>query len=514
MVSENVAYQLQNFEEAEIDESPVKWCSVTLSDIIARGKRLEASVYDVEAKQAREIVIHGKFPAIALGGDDGLTSSYTGARFKRIWVDHSEYPIYQPSSIVDIKPTPDGYISKRTDTDIDALRVKKGQILMTCSGTIGKVAYVSDTLDGLIFSHDLLRIDSNDDNAGYIYAYLKSKIGQQILLTNSYGAVITHIEPEHLADVPIPNAPVEIKQEIHKMVIDSYALRDESNKLLDEAMDLLVQELKLPPIEEIGVDDFVQDAPVETFLVKLSQLNNRVDASYHVPIVKAIVDYLNKNAAEVTTIGDCRISRNVILPGRFKRVYVDEGHGRIFIGGKQLGELDPTNKKYLSVTQHGERIEEQLELHENMTLITCSGTIGKVALVGKHWENWTANQHIEIFHFEQDEYDEEALQQQSVYVSLTPTQQESCLRCYGKMTPYVIESVLSKPEDVGSPDRSKKIGAYSFVKDDVKISRAIVVVLYMLRCCLAHGDFSPDEASNNVYKYAYEVLCIPLKKLR
>ena len=296
--------------------------------------------------------------------------------------------------MIDIKPTPDGYISKRTDTDIDALRVKKGQILMTCSGTIGKVAYVSDTLDGLIFSHDLLRIDSNDDNAGYIYAYLKSKIGQQILLTNSYGAVITHIEPEHLADVPIPNAPVEIKQEIHKMVIDSYALRDESNKLLDEAMDLLVQELKLPPIEEIGVDDFVQDAPVETFLVKLSQLNNRVDASYHVPIVKAIVDYLNKNAAEVTTIGDCRISRNVILPGRFKRVYVDEGHGRIFIGGKQLGELDPTNKKYLSVTQHGERIEEQLELHENMTLITCSGTIGKVALVGKHWENWTANQHI------------------------------------------------------------------------------------------------------------------------
>ncbi|MBQ9625230.1 MAG: hypothetical protein IJR47_03895 [Clostridia bacterium] len=29
-----------------------------------------------------------------------------------------------------------------------------------------------------------------------------------------------------------------------------------------------------------------------------------------------------------------------------------------------------------------------------MTLITCSGTIGKVTLVGKHWEDWTANQHI------------------------------------------------------------------------------------------------------------------------
>lgn len=73
-------------------------------------------------------------------------------------------------------------------------------------------------------------------------------------------------------------------------------------------------------------------------------MNGRVDASYHVPIVDAIVEHLKKYAAEVTTIGDERISSDVILPGRFKRVYVDEGYGRVFIGGKQLYELDPTNK--------------------------------------------------------------------------------------------------------------------------------------------------------------------------
>ena len=68
--------------------------------------------------------------------------------------------------------------------------------------------------------------------------------------------------------------------------------------------------------------------------------------------------------------------------------------GRVFFGGKQLGELDPSNKKYLSLSQHAARIKRQLELKQNMVLITCSGTIGKVALVPKHWENWTANQHI------------------------------------------------------------------------------------------------------------------------
>lgn len=126
----------------------------------------------------------------------------------------------------------------------------------------------------------------------------------------------------------------------------------------------------------------------------MSDMAGRVDASYHVPIVDAIVKHLQQYAAEVTTVGDSRISKDIILPGRFKRIYVEEGYGRVFIGGKQLYELDPTNKKYLSLVHHGDRISKQLELHEGMTLITCSGTIGKVTLVGKHWENWTANQHI------------------------------------------------------------------------------------------------------------------------
>lgn len=397
MVNSNLARAVDPAPIMEIDvnEQPVKWCSVSLSDVVSRGKRLEASVYDVEAKQARSLIYNGKHPVATVGGKDGLTTSYVCGRFKRVWVEKSDMPIFQPSTIVDIKPTPDGYISKRTHTDIDALRVHKGQILMTCSGTIGKVSFVSDTLDGKIFSHDLLRINCiRPEDAGYIYAYLKSAVGNKILLTNSYGAVITHIEPEHLSSVPIPNAPAVIKSRINDLIIRSYGLRDESNELIDRATELLKEALCLPDVSEFDVDYYKKSAPVDTFSVKLSNMAGRLDASYHVPIVDAITAHLRKYAEEVTTVGDKRISKEIILPGRFKRVYVDEGYGRIFIGGKQLYELDPSNKKYLSITHHEKRIADQLELHEGMTLITCSGTIGKVALVGKHWENWTANQHI------------------------------------------------------------------------------------------------------------------------
>ena len=113
-----------------------------------------------------------------------------------------------------------------------------------------------------------------------------------------------------------------------------------------------------------------------------------------------------------------------------------------------------------------------------------------------------------IFSFEQEGYDIDILRQQSDFVSLTATQKTQCEECYKKLTPYRNTSILA------SGQNTKQIGAYNFVNDTEKISEAIVIILYMLRCCLAHGDISPDESANEVYKYAYEVLCAPLRKLK
>lgn len=404
MVNSNLARAVDPapIMEIEVNEQPVKWCSVSLSDVVSRGKRLEASVFDVEAKHARDTVANCRYGTVPLAGDSGIikTAYYPGwiqrSRLKRIYCEKPYGEgFYLPSQMTSVYPVPDKNILRLADCDMDELRLKENTLLLTRSGTIGNVAYVSKTLAGLVFSDDVIRISfKNAYDLGYTYAFLKSKIGNIILQTNQYGSVITHIEPGHLENVQIPDAPIELRKRIHDTVSQSYALRDESNVLIDKANELLKEALHLPDVSEFDVDYYKKSAPVDTFSVKLSNMAGRLDASYHVPIVDAITSHLRKYAEEVTTVGDKRISKEIILPGRFKRVYVDEGYGRIFIGGKQLYELDPSNKKYLSITHHEKRIADQLELHEGMTLITCSGTIGKVALVGKHWENWTANQHI------------------------------------------------------------------------------------------------------------------------
>lgn len=46
MVNSNLAYAADNKPaEKLVRETPLKWCSVPLSDVLSRGKRLEKSLY-------------------------------------------------------------------------------------------------------------------------------------------------------------------------------------------------------------------------------------------------------------------------------------------------------------------------------------------------------------------------------------------------------------------------------------------------------------------------------------
>lgn len=401
MVNSNLALNYSIPEnatkEVQIKDDPLKWCSVSLSDVIARGSRLDASVYDTVAKQDRHNIENGKYPYTQLYGNEycPVTNAYYGSRMKRNYVPASNSKaigFLGSSEMLDIYPKPVKFME---DTDrVSDLHVSFGTILLSRSGTIGNLTFVSKTLSKYLVSEHAIRLTCAE-YPGYVYTFLKTKSGQALLHSNIFGAVIQEIEPEHLKNIPIPSAPENLKDEINSLIVRSFELRDESNDLLDKANGLLIKELELPLIEEFQQHAvyYQKNAPVDTFSVKLSNLDGRLDGSYHVPVVDAIVDHLKQHAAEVTTVGDSRISDRVVLPIRFKRIYVEEGYGRVLIGGKQIYELDPSNKKYISIAKHKDLIPD-LEIHENTVLITRSGTIGKVAIAPRHWEKWVPSDHI------------------------------------------------------------------------------------------------------------------------
>ena len=394
---DNLARKLDNAPKAEIEisEAPVKWCSVSLAEMVERGKRLEASVFDVEARQAFDIIHHSVFDTKPLIGDDGfVNNAHYGNRLKRRYVskcDNNAIGFIGSSEMLDVYPHP---VKHMIDDDNNkCLKVKRNTVLISRSGTIGNVTFVSKTLEKLLVSEHAIRLECAE-SPGYVYCYLKSKVGQKLIQSKVYGAVVSQIEPEHISDIPVPTAPAPIKSKIYVLIIQSYALRDESNALIDQAQALLVKELNLPPISEIKVDTLDKSKSVQTFNVKLSEMAGRADASYHVPIVDAIVDILKKNAAEVTTVGDERISKSVVLAGVFKRTYVEEEYGYPFLGGKEITQLNPKTEKFLSKAIHKSRYEKELKVTENTVLVTDRGTIGTVALVPKHWNNYAVSQNV------------------------------------------------------------------------------------------------------------------------
>lgn len=381
-------------EFADLPVEELRWCTAMLNEVLARGGRMEASVFDVEGKHAREVLRECKWPIVAVAGSNGIAECYHRPRFKRIWVHNSNLPIFQPSQLTEINPKPNSYLSHLTNTDIDALRVHQGQILLTCSGTIGNCTYVSKTLDNCIFSHDVIRINCNESYPGYLYAFLNTKIGKALVRTNEYGAVVSHIEPEHLEQVPIPNPPPILQKRIHDLVIRSYALRDDSNEMLKVAEELLYGALKLLPLDKLKPQYYKSNLGLRNYTALLSRLDGRLDASYHVPLVDAILEKLKKEASEIITLSDPRISKDIILPWRFSRVYVQEGQGAVYFTGKHIFELDPSDKKYLSFARHDQRIKNKLTIRQNMVLVTCSGTLGKVILVPSHWDGWVMTHDI------------------------------------------------------------------------------------------------------------------------
>lgn len=385
--------EIQGCDTGQEFGTDLKWTTVGVREIVEQNYRLEASVYSNDSRLARKDLEQCKWDVVHLG-DKFIEDAFYLGRFKRIYVQEKHgVPFILPSQITEVYPKASKFISFATNINIESTRVKKGQVLLTRSGTIGVVSYVSKTLENQSMSDDVIRIETRP-YPGYVYTYLKSKIGRLLIETNSYGGVIKHIEPEHLNHIPIPNPPPIFKQKIHDLIEGSFKLRDESNELMDEAQALLKEALQLPDIEELHAERADQKGGMLHYSVPLSELGNRLDASYHVPIVQAIEQHLQKTAKEVVRVGDGRISQSVILPGRFKRTYVEEDSGIVFFGGKQIYELDPSNKKYLSVSQHGDRIIDDLKIHTNSILITRSGTIGKVTIVPEHWDSWIPNEHI------------------------------------------------------------------------------------------------------------------------
>ena len=59
-----------------------------------------------------------------------------------------------------MRPEIDRYLSKNKTKGLDDLLIKKWDVLISCSGTIGNVGLASDTFAGIALSQDAIQLTS------------------------------------------------------------------------------------------------------------------------------------------------------------------------------------------------------------------------------------------------------------------------------------------------------------------------------------------------------------------
>jgi type I restriction enzyme S subunit len=267
--------------------------------------------------------------------------------------------------------------------------IKQWDVLISCSGTIGNVGFAGKTFADLALSQDAIRVRFGEPNtAGFVAAFLRSEHGRLLLRMGSYGSVITHIEPQHLAQVLIPwPHPIQVS-DIGRLFVEAAECRDEANTLLDQADELLRSHLKLPSLDQLKR----QIPKSSKTIIKASTLVGRLEASFHDPLVDAIQHALRDSGYEITTLGDSNLVNEIRPITKFrKRIYVEEG-GIPLLSSKQLFQIDPIDVKKLAKGAHTKDLKE-IALEPNMLAVTCSGTIGRVQIIPSYMQGWTANQH-------------------------------------------------------------------------------------------------------------------------
>jgi type I restriction enzyme S subunit len=362
--------------EKKVQEISVKSFWLQLGEM-----RLDASFYAQEVSKATRLLEESGYELTEIA--QLSRDVFTLERIKRFYGDSKATPYLMPSELFDFPLFPTKHVYANKINKVERWFLKKGWLLLTCSGKVGMPLIVTKLYEGFIVSHDVARVVPKiDTQTGFLYAYLLSWVGKAQLTKDQYGVAVDHVEPHHIKSVKVPLFPREIQKLVHSNILKVFSLREKARNLLVESQSAMLEELGLPKLEE--------QIKTMSFNIKSSDFKLRFDASYHDPKIRLIIDEIKNCKYTSKRLGDGL--GEIFIPGRFKRIYVNQNYGTQFLSGTQIAQIKPYDLKYIS-TRVTKNIDNWI-VREGWILVTCSGTIGRVALVPKEWDGWAISQHV------------------------------------------------------------------------------------------------------------------------
>lgn len=228
-------------EILDIKVDNIKHITTVQSILKSHNRRFEASYHISENRRLYDYLINN-YRCQTL--KDYTERIFRPGIFKREYVNRG-VTFLGGADITLAIPSSDKQLSYRQVEAMPELKINKGWILATCGGTIGNTVYVDQQLSNCAISQHVMRIvPKNNISTGFLYSFLSSKIGYQLITMFTYGAVIPQVEPHHLELVPIPEIDSGKQKEIEALV-DSYVTKLEQSKEKElSAIHMVEQEIE------------------------------------------------------------------------------------------------------------------------------------------------------------------------------------------------------------------------------------------------------------------------------
>ena len=316
-----------------------------------QGRRLDCGPYLSGAMEAKLLLnsLPVRCPALCeltCGHEGGI---YKGPLFSRNYVSDPAHgvPFLSSGSMLHAEFTYAALLRRKdaTSARLAPMRIEEGMTLVVRSGTIGRMAYARAEMVGMWLSEHVLKIvpEPYSVRPGYLYAFLSGRFGVPLVVGATYGAIVQHIEPGHISDLPVPLAPEAIQNDAHRLVTAAAELRTSASAELRAVVREIEEAAGLPPL-----DIRYASARPDTSLVRASALGGRIDGLFHSNYHLEALAWLQRLPEDRrTTVG--ALATRVFQPPIFKRVPVeDPRYGAPFFGTSALMRADPDASYLLS----------------------------------------------------------------------------------------------------------------------------------------------------------------------
>jgi type I restriction enzyme, S subunit len=180
--------------------------------------RFDGSFHDPIVNKVYENFNKSKNRIIRIGDEKISEKIFMPGRFSRIFVKEKfGIPFLTGKNILQSDSVERRYLIKNKKSE--EYKIKKGWLLLTRSGTIGRASLVTSEWDNWTATEDVIRIIPNNKNvdSGYFLTFINSIYGQLQINKHVHGSVIDHITEPQVAEILMPYPKIEIQKKIGKL---------------------------------------------------------------------------------------------------------------------------------------------------------------------------------------------------------------------------------------------------------------------------------------------------------